>query len=314
MPGEIIVPLSVYNSVGFHQLNVTAAYVVRSVDVEAVRAAANRVVEKWRLLAGRLEKNAADRYQIRVPLGKLDEHQKRASFTFAKLSTSLDVPLPRLHSDTALLMDRPALRFFRHSSTPHDIQSYIAKKLPIFSIHISQLTSYYCVGVTFPHALFDGVGMAMILHALSAEMNRQEWTPPPLRTTNIADATLDAIRVQNPPIPAETEKRIISDLERDLAPVGVSSVAAIGRNLAYERVWQRSEHHSIYFGGSACKKLVRQCRQDLLVLGVKDVHLAITDILLAWFIKASLQKLQPNAPLLISIIYISELLQRRHCQ
>jgi len=285
MSDEIVVPLSAYDSLGIHHLNVTIAYVVRSVDVEAVRAAADRIVEKWRLLAGRLEKNAAARYQIRVPVGELDESQRRVSFTFVKLSTSLDVPLPRLDSDTALLMDRPALRFFRHSSTPHDIQAYITKKLPIFSIHISQLPSYYCVGITFPHALFDGIGMTMVLHALSAEMNRQEWTPPPLRTTNIADAALDVIRAQDLSTPAEIEKRIISNLERDLAPVGISSVAALGRNLAYERLWQRSEHHSIYFGWNVCKTLLHHCRQGLLELNVKDVHLSIGDVLLAWFIK-----------------------------
>jgi len=288
MPDEIIVPLSSYDSFGTHHLSITVAYVVRSVDAEAVKAAAGRIVEKWRLLAGRLEIGAAGRLQIRVPLGELDKDQSRVAFTVTKFSAPADSLPPRLHSDTALVLDPPAPHFFRHSSTPVDRPTYIAKKLPLFSIHISQFPAYNCVGITFPHGVFDGVGMGTILHALSAELNRVEWTPPPMNAINIVDAALEIIREKDFSIPADIQDRALSDLERDLASTGVLTVAAMGRNMVYERVWQRSEHHSIYLGGNVCKKLLHSCQQALVEVGVKDVRLDITGVLLAWLLKVSL--------------------------
>ena len=289
MPDELIVPLSSYDSFGTHHLSITVAYVVRSVDAEAVKAAAGRIIEKWRLLAGRLEIGAAGRLQIRVPLGELDKDQSRVAFTVTKFSAPADPSPPRLHSDSALVLDPPAPHFFRHSSTPVDRPTYIAKKLPLFSIHISQFPACNCVGITFPHGVFDGLGMGLILQALSAELNRVEWTPPPMNTTNIAEAALEIVREKDLSISADIQERTVFDLERDMAPVGVSTVAAMGRNLVYERVWQRSEHHSIYIGGKVCKKLLQSCQQALVELGVKDVHLDITGVLLAWLLKVSLR-------------------------
>lgn len=226
-------------------------------------------------------------FHIRVPLGELREDYKRLSFTVSELSTSLDVKIPRLDSDFVTLFDRPALHFFRHSSTPHDIHAYATKQLPIFSIHITHLRGCSCVGFTFPHGVFDGVGMTRILDAISAELNQREWTPPPMSSINILDRALSSVRQQDLAINKEQEQLIRGQLEEDLSPFGIPSVAALTRNLVYERVWQQSEHHSIFFGGKLCRRLLQECRQDLKNQGAQDVRLAITDVLIAWFVKLS---------------------------
>ncbi|EAU82369.2 hypothetical protein CC1G_06679 [Coprinopsis cinerea okayama7 len=38
---------------------------------------------------------------------------------------------------------------------------------------------YSCIGVHWPHGIFDGVGISIVIHAFEAELNGRTWTPPP---------------------------------------------------------------------------------------------------------------------------------------
>ncbi|KAG5633339.1 hypothetical protein DXG03_007546, partial [Asterophora parasitica] len=164
-------------------------YVTKSVDNATLEAAGKRVVDKWRLLAGRLERNpSTSMWCIRVPLD--GEVANRLKFTTSKLAVTLDAPIIPLDSTSSEILVRPALKYFRHSSTPSSLSAFASSNAPIVSIHVTELSNCACVGISVPHGVFDAFGLGQIIWGLDAELNGKAWTPPPSSETNIMQETL----------------------------------------------------------------------------------------------------------------------------
>ncbi|KAF9063135.1 hypothetical protein BDP27DRAFT_1385002 [Rhodocollybia butyracea] len=157
----VVVPLSGIDQNVVHNVGITFGYVVKAVDVAALQKAAQHTADKWRLLAGRVEWDAARKtYQVRVPVSKsLPEDYASIKFTTTEFP-SFSLNLTSLDEDSRQILDRPPLKYFRARTTPSSLNAYAAKRFPLMAIHVSLLQNCTCVGISFPHGVFDAIGMA----------------------------------------------------------------------------------------------------------------------------------------------------------
>ncbi|KAG2014280.1 hypothetical protein CC2G_011113 [Coprinopsis cinerea AmutBmut pab1-1] len=96
-------PFATYPLTPFDSLEAAAnlgnAWIVEGLaDVEKVRAALDRLVSKWPVLAGRVKVLEKDRFQIRIPLGPLEDGYQGYGLTSAvpsrSLSEFIELPIP----------------------------------------------------------------------------------------------------------------------------------------------------------------------------------------------------------------------------
>ncbi|KAE9391010.1 hypothetical protein BT96DRAFT_1062389 [Gymnopus androsaceus JB14] len=179
-------------------ISLTTGYIVENPNLDlaaSVHAAALRVVDKWRLLAGRVEVDTrSKRLQIRVPHSDRDySFQPPLHFTTTSYRTSIELDTYRVleRHNQATVIVRPPIQYFRDPSVPVTLAEYVARNAPILSIHISTLDNCICVGVTVPHGVFDRVGFGLVLKALHCEIKGLEWAPP-LDASKVLDEVWEA--------------------------------------------------------------------------------------------------------------------------
>jgi len=283
MADTLINPLSDSDHVGVSTSSITYGYVLKTeVDQKKIKEAFERVVDKWRLLAGRVEWNAeTGRHQIRVPMpGKpLPSDYPLVTFTSA---THPDVSLnpERLDASSACVLSRPSFKYFRHPNTPNAIGAWASQNLPIISIHVSTLQDCTGVGIVFPHGVFDGFGMGLVIHALDAEMNGKEWEVPAVREVNLLTGAFKELR-EAPPLvdrPYWTER--LSEL---FTPMSVSGLGRFVASMAYETFWHKVEDRGLFLGADIVKKITDDVKQQVVDEGKGWVSTG--DVLLAWLYK-----------------------------
>ncbi|KAG5650795.1 hypothetical protein H0H81_011017 [Sphagnurus paluster] len=278
----ILIPLSILdNNAG--ACDVTLGYVLDSVNITTLEAAAKRVVEKWRLLAGRIEwEPTLETWAVRVPVN--GDVSSRVKVTASKLDTPLDAPILPVDKSSTEILACPSLIFFRHPSTPNNPSSYASSNAPLLSIHITELANCTCVGISFPHVLFDAFGLGKIIRALHAELHGTPWSPPPFSEKGIMSETLnelskDVLDSAEPPA-------ALADLQQGVASIGVRSLISLSVSLTYEHFWQKLENKAVYLGEKVVEKMVRKAKDELKKSGKSWVSTA--DILVAWFLKVRL--------------------------
>ncbi|KAG5634934.1 hypothetical protein H0H81_000276 [Sphagnurus paluster] len=276
----VLVPLSTIDQTGFGSCGLTLGYVLDSVNNATLEAAAKRVVDKWRLLSGRLEwEPIVGTWAIRVPIN--GEVSSRVKFTVSKLDTPLDSSILPVDKTSTEILVRPSLKFFRHSSTPHTLRSYSSSNTPLVAIHITELTNCTCVGISVPHGVFDASGLGQIVHALHAELHAMPWSPPPFYEKNIVRETLnklfkDALDSTEPPT-------ALAGFRREFVVMGVSSLIYLGASMAYEHLWHKVETKAVYLGEKVVEKMVKKVKDELKQSG--KGWISTGDILAAWVLK-----------------------------
>lgn len=183
---NVLVPLSSIDQAGVESSASVFSYVVAGpIDVEALRAAALRVVDKWRLLAGTVEW-ANKTYNIRVPLGTISDDRLR--FTTMSPGTPLGIVFPELSDSSAVTVERPPTTLFRHKDTPNSLSAHAKSAHPIVSIHVVSYTDYTCgclcrlafvvidefregIGLNVCHGIMDATGQSMIVRFIDAELH-----------------------------------------------------------------------------------------------------------------------------------------------
>jgi len=90
---------------------------------------------------------------------------------------------------------------FKHPQAPFKATQWITAKEPLLHWHITHFkhdeVSYSCIGLTFPHVVFDGLGIASVIHALEAELLNKPCPSSPLPihpgvNRNLLETSLDA--------------------------------------------------------------------------------------------------------------------------
>ncbi|KAG6810781.1 hypothetical protein H0H92_010348 [Tricholoma furcatifolium] len=290
MAETMLVPLSCLDRTWLDQSSITVGYVLKSVDAPKVEAAARRLVDKWRLLAGHLEwSKELYNWCIRAPLqGDVSD---RFKFTTTTMNEPLDSVPTDLGQDSADILVRPPLKHFRHSSTPSSAGSFASPNLmPILSIHISEFTNCTCLGLSVPHVLFDAFGLGQVIGGLNAELNGTHWEVPPSFETNVLQQALDKLAASHPFPPEGPEPEALSNVQRDVKRTSVSIVLSLGLGLAYDYLWARAEMNAVFLGENVVSKLVQKVKNEVEESGAGWVSTG--DILVAWILKVLITRLK----------------------
>ncbi|KAJ4474330.1 hypothetical protein J3R30DRAFT_3659011 [Lentinula aciculospora] len=294
----IIVPLSGIDQNGVHTSSITFGYVVARVDVEALEVAAKRAAEEWRLLAGRVEWNTAQKsFQVRVPVsGSLPSNYALVKFTTSKFP-STKIPITPFDNDSATFLEKPPVKFFRHASTLNSLADFASKKAPIVSLHVSLMANCACVGMTLPHGIFDATGMGQVVKALNSCLNGLPWSPPKISSSNILAAELKRLRdsesVGDPHPPG------LVNLQRDFTSVNVKNVLTLGASCASEFLWHRVKPAAIYLGANVVEEMVANVKKQAADEGKGWVSTG--DVLVAFLLKAAYLEEGPTSPNALTI-------------
>ncbi|KAG6808351.1 hypothetical protein H0H92_004389, partial [Tricholoma furcatifolium] len=267
---------------GVETSSITLGYVLRTVDPAKIESAVKRLIDKWRLLAGRLEwSKDISSWCIRVPLkGDVSD---RVKFTTSKLAVPLDSDLTVLTESSVEVLVRPSLKFFRHSSTPSSLSAYSSSNAPIVSIHVTELANCACVGLSAPHGVFDAFGFGQIIAGLNAELNGASWDVPVFSETNIMRETLMELAA-SPPLLAE-EPAPIADIRREFVGATIRNVLSLAIGMVYEFFWKKAEIKAVYIGEAVVNEIVQKVKDEVKDSG--NSWVSTGDVLLAWFLKTS---------------------------
>ncbi|KAG6846955.1 hypothetical protein H0H93_010891, partial [Arthromyces matolae] len=286
MPGTdtLLAPLSQLDHGSIEQVSVTSGYIVRSVDVTALQSAAIGVVNKWRLLAGRIlwSKNLS-RWCILVPL--TGDVSSRLKFTSTAEASRLPSSFVINESISAQVLQRPPVKYFRHPSVLDDAASRASSQAPIISIHVTHFSNCACIGINFPHTVLDAFGIGQFIHALDDELHGRPWEAPPLPSEiNVVQEALDDLEAAPSLFDCiHRESATYAGLRRYFTKSSFMNNLSNSRAFLSEFIWGCIEDKSVYLNGKTLGKLLRVVKDEVRTIGRGSV--TTSDILVAWILK-----------------------------
>ncbi|KAG6847733.1 hypothetical protein H0H93_006276 [Arthromyces matolae] len=302
MDATILIPLTQLDQSYLDQYSLTIGHVAQALDIDALRAALLRVIDKWRLPAGYVEwSKTLSSWCIRVPLE--GDVSSRLKFSSKKIASRLHPSFVVNERTTAHILTRPPLMYFRHDSVPHSLRSYSSSRSPIVSVHVTELANCVCFGFTFPHGVFDGFGLGQFRHALDSEFHGKPWEPPAISEFNILREALDDL-YRSPSMydDIHAETATYSALRRSFAPATAPNVLRLIGHVEYDRIRHIVESKAVFLGPRAIAKLLGDVKGEL-----KGDKVSTNDVLAAWILKAMhTNETDDGAPCLLSQVSIRE--------
>ncbi|KAJ3506503.1 hypothetical protein NLJ89_g6830 [Agrocybe chaxingu] len=278
-------PLTPFDGMVDH-CGIVAGWLVEGLlHLTAIEEGLNRVVVQWPMLSGKLEHVGKLTYRVRVPLGTLPPEYLPYSLTHRESTTPItdyvQLPLPAI-SDVLpqeLFIDPPV---------PKTTRTWVEKKLPLTYWHVTHFTQpgmqYTCIGVSFSHALFDGTGIANLVHALEAEMLGKPWAVPPAMHAGQNENHLQVFLNRTKKDIAKGGKQVPENYN-GVSVVGMSFVVTFFFWHVWQQVWYNMQKKLVVLPVRAYEKLVLDVREALLLEGKKEFRVSTGDVLAAWLFK-----------------------------
>ncbi|KAI5474865.1 hypothetical protein MNV49_002328 [Pseudohyphozyma bogoriensis] len=292
-PSEVLCPLTCFDN-AINLVGMCVQYVLTPstpLDVDKIENAIARVVDKWRLLAGRLVWLKDQKiWAIRVPIGSLPPNYATYIFTTTQSTKSSGFTPPVLTPSTIEAFGQPPRSAFVSPKAVFTSSDH--QKHPLFSFHVTVFPDCTCIGVTFPHGVFDGVGFGHLLRAIDAELNGREWEVPPLETINPVDTLLKDVPI---------EEGTKFEGYKTVTKMSAWSMATMLASLAFQHVWHGVERGQVYFGRNVVKGIVDPVKKEVMEKSGGKEWVSTADIMSAW-IAAYLN--EPNSPNTLSMAYI----------
>ncbi|KAG2008353.1 hypothetical protein CC2G_013792 [Coprinopsis cinerea AmutBmut pab1-1] len=269
------------------QESLTKAWIIEGLlDVDKVKAALDRVVSKWPLLAARVEVVRRMRFQLRIPLGPLPAKYNAYFLT----STVSSTPLSRYISlPLAFFTKIPPVHLFKPKNSPTlaNMKAYAKKSAPITHWHLTYFDypgeQYTCLGVTYSHGVLDGIGFAMVMHALEAELSGKEWEVPPLPLPGLNENPCERLMEREVAKAKEVGERISYP---NLSVGGTANfIAYLLRNFWYN-LRNGVGDYNVVIPFSVHTKLAAEARKALEEEDATDVRPTSGDVITAWLMKA----------------------------
>ena len=243
-------------------------------------------------------------YRIKVPLSGSKPEGGRY-IPFALTSRDSEVPIENfVRIPLPSVSDSLPQTLFRDPSAPLDPRAWEEGDVPLmhwrlsFFRHNSGPGQFTCIGVTFPHVVFDGMGIASVVHALEAESLSRPWSVSPTHLVpgdneNPFQAILDEL--ENP------KRRLDHD---ELGEVEYHNISVVGPwfVLSYimwhiwQSIWHGTQSRIVLVPAAVYEKLVDDARQAAVLHGLGDVRLSTGDVLAAWLFKASFLTILYSSP------------------
>ncbi|KAH6888380.1 hypothetical protein BKA70DRAFT_1331265 [Coprinopsis sp. MPI-PUGE-AT-0042] len=291
-PGpHALVPLTVFDTMLQRTTFVTGWLVEGILDAPALAGALKRVTEKWRFLAGRIQsiqEQNETKWYIRVPLGDLPDDYPTFVVTTdtapSPLSSYVPLPIPRLSASLP-----PSL--FVHSSTPRQYKSWEAASHPLTCWHLTSFppeegdgkgVHYTAIGFARSHGVFDGIGAAMVVKAVIAELQGKEWTPPPAPVEGLNSNPLVDV-LERELVKSKEEGRELVDY-KGYSYLGITGYLQLAAYHLKEEWWGGAQRRTLLIPKPAFQHIVDSVKGSL-----KD-SVTSGDILVAWIFKAVYSK------------------------
>ncbi|GAA5857801.1 hypothetical protein JCM8547_005986 [Rhodosporidiobolus lusitaniae] len=265
--------------------------------VVCVKEAAQRVVERWKMLQGTPEWTKDGVWAIRIPDDEDEQRLTRSTVGFSTatyeqpyhLVASVPSPLPPLSSAPSSILPAPQLSFFRPSTILSAFSTHAKHAFPLVHIHVSLFSDSVAVGVSVPHGLLDGTGVGMLNRALSAELHGKEWTPPPLPEDgkNPFVAALEALD-QDEAAAAELRRRGDPSLKHSWRTMSVVGMLCFVVSILVEKLWWKSEWKRAFFRREMVERVVEKTKREVKEETGGKEYVSTGDVLAAWLLKASL--------------------------
>ncbi|GAA5866235.1 hypothetical protein JCM8547_007212 [Rhodosporidiobolus lusitaniae] len=265
-------------------------------DLDNLKSAVEKVVDKWRLLAGRVVfSKELNTYAVLAPIGALPEGYAPLSFA---ISSTPDKPspfsdLPVLSSSSGHLIPVPTTSVYKCSSVPTSLAAYAKSEHPITAWHVAVFSDATIIGLSVPHGCFDAHGLGLVMSAVDAELHDREWVVPPLTAENQLDKRLD-----------EVKKMEFSEDEKNATPPPMigwtgawppSNVVKLLSNGLFESKWHQAEDGCVFVGRELLDDVVKEVKTKVQLETAGQEFVSEGDILVAWFYKAIYQY-DPNPP------------------
>jgi hypothetical protein len=173
-------------------------------------------------------------------------------------------------------------------TAPQDPQHWSDKDIPLTYWHLTyfeaQGLEYTCIGVTFSHAVLDGMGIAAVIHALEAESLGRSWSIPPSLEPGINENKMQTL--------IDTTKTKMRE-EGTLLPADYRATSLVGWGFLiaflwwhfWQQFWHKAQRRMILMPPQAYEKLVRDSREAMTREGKTDVRLSTGDVIAAWIYK-----------------------------
>ncbi|GAA5857851.1 hypothetical protein JCM8547_006004 [Rhodosporidiobolus lusitaniae] len=267
----------------------------RSALVEWLKGAAERVVEKWRMLSGTPERTKDGLWAIRLP--DVDEqHPTRTTVGFSTaayaqpyhLAAGLPSPLPPLSSSRSGVFPLTKRSFFRPSTLPQSLAGHMKHNHPLVHVHASLFPDTLAVGVSVPHGLLDGHGVGMLLQALRAELHGEEWGVPPLweEGENPFTAALDRLKADET-IAAQADGEPHLSVAASWRPFSVLGLLAFLVSVLVEVFGWKSEPRRVFLRQDLIDRLVQPVKEEVKRETGGKEFVSTGDVLVAWLLRTT---------------------------
>ena len=223
--------------------------------------------------------------KIRVLLGPLPATYDPYSLT-SRNSTKPITDYVQLPLTT--LSKAPPTTLFTDHKTPQRPSDWTDKDIPLLYWHLTYFKAkglqYTCLGLTFPHGVFDGMGIAAVIHAFEAESLGRSWPiPPPLKPglndnklQTFIDKTESEMKQAGIPLPLDYKATSV---------VGKRYVLKFFAWHIWQQRWHQAQRRVARIPPQVCEKLLEDAREALAQEGKTDVRLSAGNIITAWIYK-----------------------------
>lgn len=202
------------------------------------------------------------------------------------LTHFVPLPLPVAH-------DILPVSLMSASDAPQTTRQWIDKSLPLTYWHVTHFArekdgaEYSTIGVTFPHAVFDGLGIARIIHTLEAELLGRAWEPPPPPVDAHGGNALESL-LNN--VMAEQDKGLRPPLKKTYAGfiVGLWFTLAFLSWNVWQALWHKTQCKTIIIPEKAYTRLRDRIRDEAALAGKDQVSISTADVIAALIFKVGL--------------------------
>ena len=181
----------------------------------------------------------------------------------------------------------PTTLFIDHT-TPQHPSDWTNKDIPLMYWHLTYFKAkgleYTCLGLTFPHGVFDGMGFAAVLHAFEAESLGRSWPiPPPLKPglndnklQTFIDKTKNEMEQAGTPLPVDYKATSL---------VGPRFLLWFLAWQIWQQRWHQAHRRVLLMPPQVYDKLLGDTREALSQEGKTEVQLSAGNVIFAWIYK-----------------------------
>lgn len=186
----------------------------------------------------------------------------------------------------------------KHKNAPNAIEDYLSSDVPQLFIHVVTFTDTTLITVTFPHTLFDAMGLSYFLQAWTAILSGHEDRIPPFLGFDE-----DIIEAKTEYVPAE--QHVLAKQTFTKFQMAVFILCRWWENYWCPDVEDKVIAIPNSYVQNMRKRALQELRAQSAQSSSEDIFISEGDILLAWLSKTLVSALHPSpqTPVQISNVF-----------